>query len=253
VLYESYVDKSMGFWTVHPGEPPAVLWELHEAYQSEAYKLAVAWIDLTGSSIAKRRVYHSTLSDRDKLERVVHWLLYDIPTDATSTAEALWSPAFATRRPKNGTSSWAAPSAQDVANGRQWGALDSFSGPCTYPLGYPPFGMRSKYEIKLYIYRTNYHRQFTTPVTLANFEKAMGTGQKDVAGTCAFYPVSFVRQRQDKKATPGNLPLTSSSATIPQCDGKYKSTTCPEGAMNASWPCGAYGCECKYSPGNCMY
>ena len=60
----------------------------------------------------------------------------------------MWGPAFAGRRPKNGTNSWA----------------QVCTGPCTYPLGYPPYGKGSKYEFRLYVYRTNRHRTFTTPV-----------------------------------------------------------------------------------------
>ena len=143
----------------------------------------------------------------------MHWLLYDIPTDATNSAEALWGAQFASRRPKPGVTSWGAP-------------FGSFCGPCAYPLGYPPMGKRSVYELRLYVYRTNYMRKFrepvttttatteaaiagrawahqhpplptTTQVTLANFEAALGPASRDLAGTCSFRPVSSLNPRAE--------------------------------------------------------
>ena len=103
-------------------------------------------------------------------------------------------------------------------------------------------------------------RRFTSPVTLTNFLAGLShtrNGQTvpegDVVGTCSFQPVSPIvtkAQALTKRNTSQQGELTSSEYPITECDGKYNSSNFPHG-HNATVPCGAYGCICKYSPGKC--
>ena len=45
--------------------------------------------------------------------------------------------------------------------------------------------------------------------------------------------------------------LTRSGEPIPRCDGVYGSDDFGRHGHNETEPCGAFGCNCRYSPGNC--
>ncbi len=54
------------------GQPPAVVWELHEAYKSEAYSLALVWLDVTGGALSLRQAFHRTLTHQARVSSARH-------------------------------------------------------------------------------------------------------------------------------------------------------------------------------------
>lgn len=276
--YRTYVDEKLGYWKVKSGQEPFVSWEIHEQFQSSTYKLALVWKDIAQTK--ERSRFMSTLTfkgtepvdDTDtngaKIDpgTIVNWLLYDIDSSATNTLEARTGELQC----QQGANSWNLTSTIGSSATQQ---IDStWMGPCTYPLGYPVFGKSSRYEVELIIYEARFSRQFAKPVTLGNFYKAVK--QNEVVGSCAFYPVSNVTYRKDtpdstkypKMANPvrrpgdpmdsdgseygGPFTLVSNGVAIEQADGNH-GTEDVSGGRNSTEPCGAYGCICKYSMGNC--
>jgi len=261
VQYDSYVDENIGWWEVVAGEEPAVQWELNDMYKNEAYRLALVWKDRSSTSyrrFARTLAYKDAEPSKDETMAaelkgtVVNWLLYDIDTSASSTRDASayeLSPEYTKgtvdRRAKNGTNSW-------NITGNASNAYSTWVGPCTYPLGFPGFGQQARYEVELLIYKARQHN-FAKPVTLGNFLSAIG--DRDIVGRCSFHPVSDITKKGDvpkSQEHPQPFELTQGTKPIDQCDGLYGSDNFAKG-HNATVPCGAYGCDCRLSPGNCAY
>ena len=83
------------------------------------------------------------------------------------------------------------------------------------------------------------------------FEKVVGD---DSAGYCTTRAASAARYRKDSPdaATWAGGPFTATHSGVPvkRADGLYGSDDMRNG-HNATEPCGAYGCSCEFSPGNC--
>ena len=175
VRYNTSLDESVGYFKVESGVPTPLSWQLHSDFQSEEYRLAIVMLDVTGSALTARREWHSTLTHKDDAvpdgqSRVVNMLLFDIDSTASNTYEMLAGAPLNQRMPKFGESSW---------------GMD-YTGPCTYPLGFPPYGTPGRYEFQLHVYRhRNSHNLAEIAkadnLTLAMFEKVVGD---DSAGYC---------------------------------------------------------------------
>ena len=244
VRYNTSLDESVGYFQVESGVPTPLSWQLHSDFQSEEYRLAIVMLDVTGSALTARREWHSTLTHKDDAvpdgqSRVVNMLLFDIDSTASNTYEML-AGGLNQRMPKFGESSW---------------GMD-YTGPCTYPLGFPPYGTPGRYEFQLHVYRhRNSHNLAEIAkadnLTLAMFEKVVGD---DSAGYCTTRAASAARYRKDSPdaATWAGGPFTATHSGVPvkRADGLYGSDDMRNG-HNATEPCGAYGCSCEFSPGNC--
>ena len=75
--------------------------------------------------------------------------------------------------------------------------------------------------------------------------------QDDIVGDCEFQPkANGHRKEETRRAEAEGLYLTRPGEVIQRCDGLYGSQNLTRG-HNQTVPCGAYGCDCRFSPGNC--
>lgn len=231
VRYETYIDKKLGYYVVEEGEEPLIQWRINPQFRSEDYRLALQWVDCALGSRSKG--FMSTLPFQDPNDDVVNGFLYNIDTEAGNTHEARSTRFPPHRRARNGTNSW---------------QRETWMGPCTYPIGFPPYGTRTSYNVRLFIYRARRSREIKHPATWKSFMDAV---QDDLVGDCMFQPKAEGGGKQgSRSADAEGLYLTRPGEVIQRCDGLYKSQNLSNG-HNQTVPCGAYGCDCRFSPGNC--
>lgn len=235
VKYEVYKDQRLGYWKVTPGEEPLIQWRVRSEFRSEAYKLALVWTD--NAMLSRKLGFMQTLVPPQPHDgTVVNGLLYNIDPSALDSRHARSAEFRRERRAINGTNSW---------------GMRAFVGPCAYPLGFPTFGKATKYKVQLIVYRHREAHFFRHPVTLDSF---LRTVEHDVVGDCVFEPRSavFIKETSDfYRAQDEGFTLTRSGEPIPRCDGLYGSDDFGRHGHNETEPCGAFGCNCRYSPGNC--
>ena len=229
---------------VESGVPTPLSWQLHSDFQSEEYRLAIVMLDVTGSALTARREWHSTPTHKDDAvpdgqSRVVNMLLFDIDSTASNTYEML-AGGLNQRMPKFGESSWG----MDYT-----GRAPTRSASCRTA---PPAATSSSSTSTATATRTTSPRSPRPTTSPSPCSRRSSATTRRVLHHARGVGRARYRKGLARRRDVGRRAVHRDALGVPvkRADGLYGSDDMRNG-HNATEPCGAYGCSCEFSPGNC--